>query len=109
MAQRPQDILAKLYRPPAAGTRQVFALSRADAERLSGAQAVRPCPRLAYAIGIGGASESNWMATSKLCLLGAVQLPMHQRSKGQYVKRILLGHRPFHLWVMCERIPHRTE
>ena len=34
MAQRLQDILSKLYRPPADGRRQVFALSRADAERL---------------------------------------------------------------------------
>lgn len=34
MAQRLQDILSKLYRPPTDGTRQVFALSRADAERL---------------------------------------------------------------------------
>lgn len=34
MAQRLQDILGKLYRPPADGRRQVFALSRADAERL---------------------------------------------------------------------------
>ncbi|MFV8596681.1 hypothetical protein [Ralstonia pseudosolanacearum] len=34
MAQRLRDILGKLYRPPADGRRQVFALSRADAERL---------------------------------------------------------------------------
>ena len=34
MAQRLQDILGKLYRPPTDGKRQVFALSRADAERL---------------------------------------------------------------------------
>ena len=34
MVQRLQDILSKLYRPPADGRRQVFALSRADAERL---------------------------------------------------------------------------
>lgn len=34
MAQRLQDILGKLYRPPADGRRQVFAISRADAERL---------------------------------------------------------------------------
>lgn len=34
MAQRLKDILSKLYRPPADGRRQVFALSRADAERL---------------------------------------------------------------------------
>ena len=34
MAQRLQDIVSKLYRPPADGRRQVFALSRADAERL---------------------------------------------------------------------------
>ncbi|MGD7198337.1 hypothetical protein ACQCQP_10800 [Ralstonia pseudosolanacearum] len=34
MAQRLQDILGKLYRPPADGRRQVFALSRSDAERL---------------------------------------------------------------------------
>lgn len=34
MAQRLQDILSKLYRPPADGIRQVFALSRADAEKL---------------------------------------------------------------------------
>ncbi|CAJ0783983.1 hypothetical protein [Ralstonia chuxiongensis] len=34
MAQRLQDILSKLYRPPADGRRQVFALSRADAEKL---------------------------------------------------------------------------
>lgn len=34
MAQQLQDILSKLYRPPADGPRQVFALSRADAEKL---------------------------------------------------------------------------
>ena len=34
MAQRLQDILGKLYKPPTDGMRQVFALSRADAERL---------------------------------------------------------------------------
>ncbi|MEZ0188439.1 hypothetical protein AB9X41_04305 [Ralstonia solanacearum] len=34
MAQRLRDILGKLYRPPLDGKRQVFALSRADAERL---------------------------------------------------------------------------
>lgn len=34
MPQRLQDILGKLYRPPVDGTRQVFALSRADAEKL---------------------------------------------------------------------------
>ncbi len=34
MAQRLQDILHKLYRPPTDGTRQVFALSRPDAEKL---------------------------------------------------------------------------
>lgn len=34
MAQRLQDILSKLYRPPKDGVREVFALSRADAERL---------------------------------------------------------------------------
>lgn len=34
MPQRLQDILGQLYRPPAGGKRQVFALSRADAERL---------------------------------------------------------------------------
>lgn len=34
MAQRLQDILGNLYRPPADGIRQVFALSRADAEKL---------------------------------------------------------------------------
>ncbi|MGA4111062.1 hypothetical protein ACI2T3_08515 [Ralstonia nicotianae] len=34
MAQRLRDILGKLYRPPTDGLRQVFALSRADAERL---------------------------------------------------------------------------
>lgn len=34
MTQRLQDILGKLYRPPTDGRRQVFALSRADSERL---------------------------------------------------------------------------
>ncbi|ATG21067.1 hypothetical protein CO705_14905 [Ralstonia pickettii] len=34
MAQRLRDILGKLYRPPPDGIRQVFALSRSDAERL---------------------------------------------------------------------------
>lgn len=34
VTQRLQDILGKLYRPPVDGRRQVFALSRADAERL---------------------------------------------------------------------------
>ena len=34
MPQRLQDILSKLYRPPTDGLRQVFALSRAAAERL---------------------------------------------------------------------------
>ncbi|MGC0096440.1 hypothetical protein HI806_02005 [Ralstonia solanacearum] len=34
MAQRLRDILGKLYRPPTDGQRQVFALSRSDAERL---------------------------------------------------------------------------
>ena len=34
MVQHLQDILGKLYRPPADGNRQVFALSRSDAERL---------------------------------------------------------------------------
>lgn len=34
MAQRLPDILHKLYRPPHEGTRQVFALSRPDAEKL---------------------------------------------------------------------------
>ncbi|CAG2304673.1 hypothetical protein [Burkholderia sola] len=34
MAQRLQDIVGKLYRPPSNGTRQVFALSRLDAEKL---------------------------------------------------------------------------
>lgn len=34
MVQRLQDILGKLYGPPADGTRQVFALSRAEAEKL---------------------------------------------------------------------------
>lgn len=34
MAQRLRDILSKLYRPPTDGQRQVFALSRSDAERL---------------------------------------------------------------------------
>jgi len=34
MPQRLTDIFGKLYRPPADGSRQVFALSRADAEKL---------------------------------------------------------------------------
>jgi predicted protein tyrosine phosphatase len=34
MPQRLQDILSQLYRPPIDGTRQVFTLSRSDAERL---------------------------------------------------------------------------
>ncbi|UGS90969.1 hypothetical protein KOL96_24035 [Ralstonia wenshanensis] len=34
MAQRLQDILGKLYKPPLDGIRQVFALSRADAEKV---------------------------------------------------------------------------
>lgn len=34
MAQQLQDIISKLYRPPADGPRQVFALSRTDAEKL---------------------------------------------------------------------------
>lgn len=34
MVQRLKDILGNLYRPSADGTRQVFALSRAEAERL---------------------------------------------------------------------------
>lgn len=34
MRQRLQDILRKLYRPPTGGTRQVFAMSRLDAEKL---------------------------------------------------------------------------
>ncbi|MGZ2498586.1 putative protein tyrosine phosphatase [Ralstonia sp. 151470066-2] len=34
MPQRLTDVLGKLYRPPTDGTRQVFALSRADAEKL---------------------------------------------------------------------------
>ncbi|CAJ0880373.1 hypothetical protein [Ralstonia flatus] len=34
MAQRLKDVLGKLYRPPLDGVRQVFALSRTDAERL---------------------------------------------------------------------------
>ncbi|WP_199026613.1 dual specificity protein phosphatase family protein [Ralstonia sp. ASV6] len=34
MPQRLHDIVGRLYRPPADGIRQVFALSRADAERL---------------------------------------------------------------------------
>ncbi|MFV8593240.1 hypothetical protein ACNRBS_01205 [Ralstonia pseudosolanacearum] len=34
MSQRVQDIFGKLYKPSADGTRQVFALSRADAEKL---------------------------------------------------------------------------
>ncbi|CAJ0700283.1 MULTISPECIES: hypothetical protein [Burkholderiaceae] len=34
MTQRLQDIVGKLYKPPLDGIRQVFALSRADAEKL---------------------------------------------------------------------------
>ena len=34
MVQRLQDILSKLYRPPTDGTRQVYALSRSEAEKL---------------------------------------------------------------------------
>ncbi|MEX3963337.1 hypothetical protein AB4Y42_14130 [Paraburkholderia sp. EG286B] len=34
MTPRFQDVVGKLYRPPADGTRQVFALPRADAEKL---------------------------------------------------------------------------
>lgn len=34
MTQRLRDVLGKLYKPPANGTRQVFALSRRDAEKL---------------------------------------------------------------------------
>ncbi|WP_342320233.1 hypothetical protein [Burkholderia pseudomallei] len=34
MTQRLQDVVAKLYKPPADGSRQVFALPRADAEKL---------------------------------------------------------------------------
>ncbi|MDO3523956.1 hypothetical protein [Ralstonia pseudosolanacearum] len=34
MPQRLRDILGKLYKPPTDGRRQVFALSRADAEKL---------------------------------------------------------------------------
>lgn len=34
MPQRLTDIVGKLYRPPADGSRQMFALSRADAEKL---------------------------------------------------------------------------
>jgi predicted protein tyrosine phosphatase len=34
MAQRLQDILSKLYKPPIGEARQVFTLSRSDAERL---------------------------------------------------------------------------
>lgn len=34
MVQRLQEIVGKLYKPPADGARQVFALSRGDAERL---------------------------------------------------------------------------
>jgi predicted protein tyrosine phosphatase len=34
MTQRLQDVVGKLYRPPIGQTRQVFALSRSDAERL---------------------------------------------------------------------------
>ncbi|CBJ42255.1 conserved protein of unknown function [Ralstonia solanacearum CFBP2957] len=40
MAQRLQDILSKLHRPPSDGMRQVFALSRADAERLPELQSI---------------------------------------------------------------------
>jgi hypothetical protein len=34
MTQRLQDVVGNLYRPPGEGARQVFALSRSDAERL---------------------------------------------------------------------------
>nr|WP_150682593.1 hypothetical protein [Pandoraea iniqua] len=34
MPQRLREVIGRLYRPPAGGERQVFALSRADAERL---------------------------------------------------------------------------
>ena len=34
MVQRLQEIVGKLYKPPADGARQVFALSRGDAEKL---------------------------------------------------------------------------
>lgn len=34
MVQRLQEVVGKLYKPPADGTRQVFALSRGDAEKL---------------------------------------------------------------------------
>lgn len=34
MTQRLRDIVGKLYKPPLDGTRQVFALSRSDAEKL---------------------------------------------------------------------------
>lgn len=34
MPQRLEDFIWRLYKPPTEGTRQVFAVSRADAERL---------------------------------------------------------------------------
>ncbi|QTB49349.1 hypothetical protein [Burkholderia pseudomallei] len=34
MVQRLQEVVSKLYKPPADGARQVFALSRGDAEKL---------------------------------------------------------------------------
>ena len=34
MTQRLQDVVGKLYKPPVDGSRQVFALSRSDAEKL---------------------------------------------------------------------------
>jgi len=34
MTQRLRDIVDKLYKPPADGVRQVFALSRSEAEKL---------------------------------------------------------------------------
>ncbi|MFM0338004.1 hypothetical protein [Paraburkholderia fungorum] len=34
MSQQLQNVISRLYKPPIDGTRQVFALSRADAERL---------------------------------------------------------------------------
>ncbi len=34
MVQRLQEVVSKLYKPPADGSRQVFALSRGDAEKL---------------------------------------------------------------------------
>ena len=34
MVQRLQDVVSKLYKPPADGSRQVFALPRGDAEKL---------------------------------------------------------------------------